>query len=275
MAPASVRAQRPSGLVYAIPSSGRPLALVDRTLALVRRLSPSASVRVYVAQPEHSAYAAVLDGVAGVELHRGAIGMAPNRHAIFSDPELDGLHVVQVDDDLRGLVRLVLAGMTRAAARPRLVEVEAEPWRRVLENGWASLRTGLVCWGLYPVANAGWMKPRWRVGLVYLGGGLFGYQGDHQATWWRLGTDEKEDYERSVRAYLAGGCARCEYVSWRTSTRQGAGGMQGPTRTPEANEAAVRYLMGRYPGLVHAGGARRDGWAEVRLADKRPGRVPA
>lgn len=257
-------------VVYAVPSTGRPLALVDRTLAALSALGAT-SVRVYVARVELGAYAAALDGYPGVELRQGSPGMAANRHAIFSDRELDGCHVVQVDDDLRGLVRLV----TPAGDRGRLVAVDSERWARVLADGAVNLRAGRVCWGLYPVANAGWMKPRWRTGLVYLGGGLFGYTGDSTGTWWRLGTDEKEDYERSVRAYLAGGGARCEYVSWRTSTRQGAGGMQTAERTPEANEAAIRYLAARYPGLVHAGRNRADGWAEVRLADKRPGRVPA
>jgi hypothetical protein len=112
------------------------------------------------------------------------------------------------------------------------------------------------------------MKPKVRLGLSYICGGLYGVittGRDYEL----VTLDDKEDFERSIRHYLAdGNVVRYEDVALATKGYSGAGGLQ-LSRTPERVMIASRWLVATYPGLCKLNLTKKSGWAEVRLRDSR------
>lgn len=250
--------------VYAIPSRARAHVLVEKTLPLLRRLGvPELSTNVYVAAAEEAEYRATLRNAGfGAIVCRGEEGMNAQRHAIHKDPDLSGRFVIQLDDDLRDLV-------IRRDERT-LEPIDADGWAELVAAGEVELDAGARLWGVYPVPNAYFMKPRVRRDLCYIGGGLFGYVSRPARAWWAVTLDDKEDFERSIRAYIAGGVARFDYVSWRTTGYAGAGGMQTDgQRTDERIRRSAESLARRYPDLCSLNLTKKSGKAELRLRDRR------
>jgi hypothetical protein len=124
-------------------------------------------------------------------------------------------------------------------------------------------------WGIHPVPNAYFQRPKISTDLRYIAAGLYGWtsrQGDHSLD---VTLEDKEDFERSILYYLADGyVTRLNWISIRTAGYHGAGGMQ-VTRTPERVDASARDLAARYPHLCKLNLSKKSGWAEVRLRDAR------
>ena len=255
---------------YAIPSRGRDDVLVAKTLPLLRRLEvPAHETTVFVAQPEYATYRATMNdaGFGGVLLNAGAEGMAAQRRAIHAHYPLDE-RVVTLDDDLRDLVTAAGANGRPSALRP----VEPDEWAGIVETGFEMCETvGARLWGLYPVPNAYFMKLRVRTALTYIGGGLWGFVNRNDDGAFDVELEDKEDFERSIRLYVADGAVvRFEYVSWRTEGYRGKGGMQADgLRTDERIRASAEALVARYPGLATLNLSKKSGKAEVRLRDRR------
>lgn len=169
-----------------------------------------------------------------------------------------GTPVFQIDDDLRGFVERV----DEKTARP----IAAAD---VIDRGFrAADRLGFSLWGVYAVRNPYFMKPRVRTDLCYVCGGAFGFRAtsaDHALV--RL--DDKEDFERSIRWYLAeGGVCRLDDVAMMTEGYAGAGGMQ-ETRSSENIDASARWLVAEFPDLASLNTTKKSGKTEVRLRDRR------
>jgi hypothetical protein len=106
-----------------------------------------------------------------------------------------------------------------------------------------------------------------RVGLYYIGGGLFGHtvRGDDAEL---VTLDDKEDYERTLRFFIRDGAVvRLDWATWNTTGYGGEGGMQS-TRTEERIRASAEWLAARYPELASLNLTKKSGKAEVRL--RRP-----
>lgn len=255
---------------YAIPSRARADTLVSKTLPLLRRLGISAErISVFVDESETVEYASALalydHGDLGlVRLRRGALGMAAQRRAIHDHYPEDSLFVT-LDDDLRDLAI--------RDDETTLRSIAPNEWQDVVETGFEMCEsTGARIWGLYPVPNPYFMRPRIRTALTYIGGGLWGCVNRRRDDALDVTLEDKEDFERSIRCYLADGAVvRIEYVTWRTEGYAGAGGMQTDgLRTAERIRSSAEILVERYPGLATLNLTKKSGKAEIRLADRRP-----
>lgn len=253
-------------MIYAIPSRARSDVLVQKTMPLLDRLGiPENDRVVFVAPEETAAYRLALDdaGYPDVPVERGALGMAAQRNAIHASiPEHD--RFVTIDDDIRDLA----VADDEKTLRP----ITPEEWAEVVATGWEMLdETGARLWGLYPVPNPYFMRRRVSTRLTYIGGGLWGCENRLHDDALRVDLEDKEDFERSIRCYLADGAVvRFDYVTWRTEGYHGRGGMQADgLRTAERIEASARTVAERYPDLATLNLTKKSGKAELRLRDRR------
>jgi hypothetical protein len=252
-----------------VPSAGRAETLARKTLPFLRRAGvPDRDVRVWVPAAERDEYRGLGIEVVPVDyvptegdLEHGPHGLGVVRNAI-ADAAAPGDLVVQVDDDLDGLREFV--GM-RDAINADLRDWDDLP--RIAERMFTAAEdAGAYLWGIYPAAT--YSRPRLRLDLCYIGGGLFGirFRGEPDVEHVKL--DDKEDFERSLRFYERDGrLLRDDGVSWRTRGYGGAGGMQ-LTRTPERIDASAKWLADRWPQWA-ALKYPKSGKTELRLADRR------
>lgn len=239
----------------AIPSHARAGQVNGWALrALADGGVPRDRVQVFVSADELDTYRRHVDPGLAAAVVPGRVGLAAQRAAI-ADHYGDGAHVVQLDDDVRAVVR---------RRNQRKLDPLPDLHSEIVDAFVAAAALGARLWGVYPVPNAGWMKPRVAAGLLFCWGSMFGHVVD---TSMPHHLDQKEDYERTLRYWDADGVvARVEWLSVRTRM-YGPGGMQAddqPDRA-EANERAVAWLMATWPDHVRR--ARRVGrcGTEVRL----------
>jgi hypothetical protein len=184
-----------------------------------------------------------------------AVGAARNL-IVRSYPR--GTRLVQIDDDLRGLV--MWTGQRDA------INCASEPLSSialVIEAGFEAARIeGVDLWGIHPART--YMRNEVKAGLYYIGAAMFGHvvRGDDTEL---VTLDDKEDYERSIRFFIRDGAVvRLDWCSWLTTGYGGAGGMQ-ETRTDERILASAQWLADRYPDLASLNLKKRSGKPEVRL----------
>ncbi len=247
----------------AVPSHARATLISKRTLTtLANGGVPKDKVRVFVAAEERHDYRRYMDEGLYGSIEEGAISLCSQRNLIARFyPE--GTHVVQADDDLNAVHR-------------RIDEKHHEPvvnlQRAVFDRGFdACVEHGAGLWGVYPVLNALFMKPKVRVGLWYCLGQLWGVINSH-APELQLELSQKEDYERTLRSFdHYGKVIRLDDVACK-SRMYADGGMQA-TDQPDRrklNDAAVRLLQARWPNNVKI--AKRESahvGLEVRLVEPR------
>jgi hypothetical protein len=218
-----------------ICSHNRIQTLKERTLALLQHYEiPSDKIFVFVAPEEMAAYQTALPGV---QIRQGALGLKENRHAAsLAFPS--GCHLVWMDDDLKGLV-------VRGADN-RLVGVS--DLNAVFEEGFALCEAKVASlWGLYPVANAKWLKNSVSEGLIFCYGCCYGTLNSHTLL---TQTNFKEDVERCLILFERGERAvRMNWVAPVQSYRKGTGGLN-ETRTYDAEVSECMRLQSRFPHLV-------------------------
>lgn len=245
----------------AIPSYRRASTLAEKTLPMLLNggVDPG-RITVFVCDDERDAYAE--------KLSRFPVSFADAKPTLRAARNIiaryypAGHPVVEVDDDLKGLIR-------------RLDDKTVEPvinlhplFVRAFDE---ADREGARLWGLYPVKNPYFMKDRITTDLKYIGGGLFGlrFTGKDDPDFVVL--DDKEDFERSCRFYLHDGkVVRFGNVSWLTTGYGGAGGMQ-TYRTDDTISAGAREMVRLFPDLATLNLSKKSGHAEVRLRDGRTG----
>jgi len=185
-----------------------------------------------------------------------AVGLARNTIIRAHPP---GTRLVFVDDDITGVFE--------AKSRRDLERVEDLPnlFTNLFRDADAASAT---ISGIYPVHNPYFMRPRVRYDLTYICAGLFGIIVTGRPCE-MVTLDDKEDFERSIRHYLADGhVVRNEHYCIGTDGYHGAGGMQ-LSRTPLRVRASAEWLVRQYPDLCSLNLSKRSGWAEVRLRDVR------
>lgn len=253
----------------AIPSHARAETLASKTLPMLADGGVDRGrVRVFVPTGQIDEYRAVLDpgtfseivpldyvpGPTPDEIEAGpaSVGIARNRIARWYPA---GTDLLQVDDDMRGLIRRV----------DDQTVVDVDDIDGLVSAGFdLASRNACYLWGVYPAPNPYFMKSRVRVDHLYIGAGMFGTRLRHDPCELVV-LDDKEDFERSIRFYERDGAVlRIEWVSWRTEGYAGAGGLQ-TVRTDPNIERSARWLASRYPGLCRLNMAKKSGKAEVRL----------
>jgi hypothetical protein len=176
-----------------------------------------------------------------------------------------GTRLLVIDDDLSDL--LIRTG-------PQTLEpVGADGWAELVELGFGAAAGGL--WGVHPVANAFFHKFSISADLRLISGGFYGQttRPDRRREL-DVTVEEKEDYERSMRWYLADGrVTRLNWYAMKTKAYAGRGGMV-EARTVERVAATCADLVARYPGMVELKKPKATrAYPELRLR-RRPTSTP-
>jgi hypothetical protein len=173
-------------------------------------------------------------------------------HGYFAEGE----RVLWLDDDLRGLRRLV--------SRERMEPVSLA---EVAEEGFGLCeQAGSHLWGIYPSANAFYMKPRVRADLSYCIGCFYGTLVRHEEELHPRFGDPKEDYERTLRYWERDGVVvRLDYVCPLTAYYRPGPNGDRLGRTLARVERNIAAIEGRWPELVRRGRTKRYGFPEMRL----------
>ena len=249
----------------AIPSRARAETIERCTLPTVlKRGVPAERVTVWVTEGEVADYAP-LEARWGVRVrdHGAPPGVRNARNAMVRQYPV-GTRLVQMDDDLRD-VRFRIDSKTLAP----VTDVDG-----LIRAAFAMTdREAVNMWGIYPVENPYFMKERTFLGLCYIIASFYGFTvtGDDQEL---VVTDDKEDYERSVRYFIRDGAvARMENVTVKSNYYTEPGGLQ-TYRTPETIAHGARTLVSMYPDLCTYTVNKSRGTAEVRLKRLRGASVP-
>jgi len=112
------------------------------------------------------------------------------------------------------------------------------------------------------------MKDRIAVGLYYVIGSMWGCINNRDEAY-SVSLDDKEDFERSIKYYLADGkVCRLDYITVKSNYYKEPGGMQ-VTRTTQRIEESAKILVERYPELCTMYYRETTGHAELKLKDRR------
>lgn len=238
----------------AIPSYRRAETITKKTLPLLinRGIDP-AIIDVFIVPEDADAYRPITAAGANV-VPLSPVGLAPNRNHIARHYP-PGTSLVEVDDDLSDIQR-------------RLDDKHLAPVSDLKsffgECFEAADASGVALWGLYPVLNPMFMRAQSTLGLAFCVGSLWGVTLRHRDCE-LVEMEEKEDYERSMRFFLADGAVlRFNHVAAKTRYYREPGGMQ-EDRTIERAETAVAYLTALYPSLCARRPSRKAGFPEMRI----------
>jgi cellulose synthase/poly-beta-1,6-N-acetylglucosamine synthase-like glycosyltransferase len=251
----------------AIPSYKRPETLRDKTLMVLKQYRiPANKITVFVANAEQKKLyeATLIPGTYG-SLVVGIVGMGAIRNFITSWYPI-GTKIVNIDDDIRGFLEY-------DASRPR----KEKPLRSlvsVIKRGFDECeKAGARLWGVYPVANGFFMKPKVSTDLRYIIGSVWGCINPGLKAV-KITLDDKEDYQRSILYYkLYGAVVRLNFVAPVSSYYKEPGGMQ-EERTKQRVEKSARWLVKHYPEFAVLNPSKKSGYMEVRLKDMRETKKP-
>jgi len=134
-----------------------------------------------------------------------------------------------------------------------------------------SLDKKIDMWGVNPVINPYFMKNNVTFNLKYIVACFYGWRNNHDKKAYVSTNPEygKEDFERSIRYYIAdGGVTRFNYVAPKTKYYSEKGGIQN-YRTVEYEETAVKWLLETFPMYCKRNTKSKGKYPEVRLIDQR------
>ena len=134
-----------------------------------------------------------------------------------------------------------------------------------------SLDKNFDMWGVNPVINPYFMKNNVTFNLKYIVACFYGWRNNHEEKAYVSTNPEygKEDFERSIRYYIAdGGVTRFNYVAPKTKYYSEKGGIQN-YRTVEYEETAVKWLLKTFPMYCKRNTKSKSKYPEVRLIDQR------
>jgi len=244
-----------SEYVVAIPSYKRQDILIKKSLKTLKEGGVSASkIHIFVANEEErenyekavpkELYGKIVVGVKGITNQRKFI--------VKYFPE--NKYVVSIDDDVEQIEKM--DGPSKLV-KIRNVDV-------FFRRGYEDLKkNGLYIWGIYPVRNPFFMKPKVTTDLKFIIGVLRGFINRHSKDLEpSVGAEGKEDYEQSILYFKKdGGVLR--YNNITTKTKFNAPGGLG-TERQEMNRKAAEYMKKTYPDLVSIF-HRKNGMTEIKL----------
>lgn len=238
----------------AIPSHNRSSDINKYSLKYLAETGISKDkVRVFVAPDQIPQYQSDLDPALYGELIPTALGIRANHNAITNYYPED-TPLIRLDDDVRYLAQ---------AQDPKTL-VRIEDTDQLIKDSFARADlVGATLWGLYPIDNPFFMKPKERYGLSFIIGQFFGAYNKHSEV---LGAEIKEDFERSILRFIADGTVlRFEYL---TAVAGRVGGNRGGLQTMDRasmNEQGTEYLLNTYPDFVAEKKSRANGYREIKL----------
>lgn len=250
--------------VVAIPSFQRAALLQEKTLTTLHLGKiPSQNIYIFTASKEEAKiYKETIPSSLYGQIVVGKLGITPQRRFIsqFFPPNQN---IVSIDDDVAGIYQLI------GSALHPLKDLDVF-FNRAFDE---CRKEKLYMWGVYPVFNPFFMKPKTSYDLKFIIGALYGYINRPAAKDIVPTLCEKEDYELSILYYLKdGGVVRYNNIGIKTRFHNPNGGLGAQANRFEVNKSAALELARRYPQLGSVW-YRKNGMAEFRL--KRKQRVSA
>lgn len=263
----------------AIPSYKRHDTLKKKTLVMLREYKvPPRLIHIFVANAEEAKlYKDTLEPGTYGEIIIGKPGIKEIRNFMAKYFEEDE-KIVYFDDDITKLCRCISKGDPKEKRNNKLVKLESLD-KFIREAFKLSKKTGFRNWGPYPIDNPFFMKPTLpdkshiSTDLKFVMGGFNGVINNKTAEIRTI--SDKEDYERTIKYYLAdGGVIRFNNISCSTRCYKGMGGIQF-NRKKKTSKVNADILIKRYPDLVSLNEGRKSGFVEIKLKDKRIAQRPS
>jgi hypothetical protein len=234
--------------VIAIPSYKRPDILRKKTLKTLQDGGiDMARVTVFLANHEE----AVAYGSLPVHTVVGVPGLAAQRQYIQSHYPIGQL-IIFMDDDISSI---------KQKNGDRMLPVTD---LKTLFDGAFELMGTANIWGVYPCANARFMKDTVTRDCRYIIGALYGVRNTWDEDRQLQYGDSLEDKERTLRYFeLDGQVVRINYVTIITKYFS-TGGMESPTRKAET-ELSTQILMDRWPERITRYYKPKHGYWDIRF----------
>jgi hypothetical protein len=241
----------------AIPSHDRVQRLNRQSLRMLADGGVDRDrITIFVDEPELPEYKAKLDPALYGNLEPGGRLMR-EQYAAMENHYAEGTRLLCMDDDIKGIRQRIEPQKTGAMPDVQgLVQLLFG-----IAHG-----NGTRLWGLYPINNPFFMKPRTNVGLHFLIGQVYGMVVDHDPDL-RVRNLAKTDYERTLRWFRKDGAVtRFDFLA-ADSHMMAPGGLRAADRPDrhQYNELAVEALLDEFPQFVRVKAKRSALGREIRL----------
>jgi hypothetical protein len=226
-----------------IASLNRPKEIVKKTLKTLQRYKISSDrviifvhneeqKTLYEEQIEKDLYSEIINANQEKGLH--------NMRNFISDYFPENQYLVSMDDDVLGIYE---------TDGKKLKEIE--DFESLIRKGFSLCVTNnFTLWGLYPVANAFYMKSKeeYSRDLRFIVGGFFGQINKKR----KLSLEIKEDYERTLQCFKEdNGVIRFNNICVKHTIFSKSGGIsKNKEERMSESKRAIEILSERYPGLL-------------------------
>jgi len=247
----------------AIPSYKRHEAIKEKTLATLKKYGiPPNKITVFVANKDEEAlYKQSLKPGTYGKIVVGVKGMHDIRNFITGYYPI-GTKIVNIDDDIKGFLEYDETLKRKEKPLKSLLAV--------IKKGFSECEKAKTkLWGVYPVANGYFMKPKVSTEIRYIIGSFWGCinPGIKEI---EITTEYKEDYQRSILYYKKyGAVVRLNMYAPISAYYTEAGGMQEVKERRELEEKGARWLVKTYPDFAVLNPSKKSGYMEVKLKDLR------
>jgi hypothetical protein len=219
-----------------ICSHKRVRTLKEKSLATLERYQiPKEKIFIFVAPQELEEYQTAFPEYTVV---KGELGLCHNRNAAtaYFPPDVC---LFFMDDDIKGY----------KVRSPDNRLIDLSDLDSFIQKGFLeSQQRKCSLWGLYPVANAKWLKNSYSSGLVFCYGCSFGLWNRKDIL---IELNYKEDFERCLKFYERDGSVlRLNWVAPVQSYCRGTGGLN-LTRTLDKERAECEALKKMFPQWVN------------------------
>ena len=226
---------------FAVPSYQRYLDLGKKTLTTLKENNiPLDLIDIFVA--DENEYQKYKELYPEYNIIIGRKGMKEIRKFYLLEYYKEGDKVVSLDDD----IEFIKMKNPREWEDSCFEEVGCPDLSLEINLAFKECeKSGRHLWGVYPVDNHFFMKNYITYGYQFIIGHFWGVIIKKELC--DLGTNQYEDYERSIKHYLHdGGVVRLNYLCCKTKYLTNKGGM-GKERD---FKGSLEYLINTYPDLV-------------------------
>tara|TARA_R100001163_G_scaffold6097_1_gene7016 strand:+ start:1490 stop:2254 length:765 start_codon:yes stop_codon:yes gene_type:complete len=225
---------------YAIPSFQRYKELGTKTLNTLKNHDiPINQIDIFVAnQDEYDKYK---ENYPDYNIIIGVKGMKEIREFYLLNYYKEGDKIVSMDDD----IECIKMKNPRGWEPSSFEEGGCPDFKKEVDLAFEECeKSKRRLWGVYPVDNHFFMKNDITYDYKLIIGGLFGIIIKKELC--ELGIDQYEDYERTIKHYIAdGGVVRLNYLCCKTKNI-----VEGGMGKKREFEKSLKYLEDNYPNLV-------------------------
>lgn len=227
-----------------IPSLNRPKEIIKKTLNTLQRYNiNSERIIIFVHNEEQKT---LYEEQVARELYHEIVNTNQekglhNMRNFITDYFPENQYLVSMDDDVLGIYE---------TDGKKLKEIE--DFESIIRKGFYLCEiNNFTLWGLYPVANAFYMKSKveYSKDLRFIVGGFFGQINKNR----KITLEIKEDYERTLQSFKEdSGVIRFNNICVKHTIYSKNGGIcKNKQERMGESKRAIEILSERYPGLLY------------------------